>query len=135
MKNPKQMYRHTGMLLLLLTIAVSPTLADSARPDAMPSFNVESLLDDESVETISLNEVVLQALKHNLDIIVSKQTRDVRVTDILFEQAKFDPTVEISARRTTSFSKYVRKTSRFLLRKRITFDSLYKPLITGCMID
>ncbi len=98
MKNPKQMYRHTGMLLLLLTTAISPTLAESARPNAMPSFNVESLLDDESVVTISLNEVVLQALKHNLDIIVSKQTRDVRVTDILFEQAKFDPTVEISAR-------------------------------------
>ena len=98
MKNPKQMYRHAGMLLLLLTTAISPTLAASAGPDAMPSFNVESLLDDKSVVTISLNEVVLQALKHNLDIIVSKQTRDVRVTDILFEQAKFDPTVEISAR-------------------------------------
>jgi len=98
MKNPKQMYRHTGMLLLFLITAISPTLAASSEPDTMLSFDVESLLDDKSVVTISLNEVVLQALKHNLDIIVSKQTRDVRVTDILFEQAKFDPTVEISAR-------------------------------------
>lgn len=84
--------------MLIFATAFFPAVVKSAEPDVLSSFNVESLLDDESVITISLKEVVLQALEHNLDITVSKQARDVRVTDILFEQAKFDPTVEMSAR-------------------------------------
>ncbi len=98
MKSPKSWSCRWGFILLGLITSLSPTLAVPAEPEAMSSFNVESLLDDESVVTISLRDVVLQALEHNLDITVSKQTRDVRVTDILFEQAKFDPTVEMSAR-------------------------------------
>ena len=92
------MFGRTSVMFLVLVISVSPNFVISAQPDEMSSFNVENLLDDESVIAIALKEVVLQALEHNLDITVSKQTRDVRVTDILFEQAKFDPTVEMSAR-------------------------------------
>jgi len=94
----KLMFGRTSVMFLVLVISVSPNFVISAQPDEMSSFNVENLLDDESVIAIALKEVVLQALEHNLDITVSKQTRDVRVTDILFEQAKFDPTVEMSAR-------------------------------------
>lgn len=47
---------------------------------------------------LSLADAVLLALENNLDITVSRQTRDVRVTDILFEQAKFDPTINVSGR-------------------------------------
>lgn len=98
MKIPISLFPYTMSILLALAFWGSSTVAGSAEPDELSSFNIESLLDDESVKTISLKDVVLQALKHNLDITVSKQSRDVRVTDILFEQAKFDPTVEMSAR-------------------------------------
>jgi outer membrane protein TolC len=51
-----------------------------------------------SQENVSLADAVLNALEHNLDISVSRRTRDVRLTDIIFEQAKFDPTVSLSGR-------------------------------------
>ena len=87
-----------GLLLAVIAIAFSPSVAVSAVSENVSPFDVESLLDEESVVTIALHEAVLQALEYNLDITVSKQARNVRVTDILFEQAKFDPTVEVSGR-------------------------------------
>ena len=98
MKKLTSTFHVTGLWFLVLVISFIPIFGISAQAGELSSFDVESLLDDESVTTISLKEVVLQALEHNLDITVSKQSRDVRVTDILFEQAKFDPTVEMSAR-------------------------------------
>lgn len=86
------------ILLLVFTISIGTAVTVFAESQVLSSLDVEGLVDEESVVTISLKDVVLQALEHNLDISVSKQSRDVRVTDILFEQAKFDPTVEISAR-------------------------------------
>jgi len=47
-------------------------------------------------ETISVQEAVLRALQHNLDITISRQTKDTRVQDIIAEQAKFDPTVSLN---------------------------------------
>lgn len=47
-------------------------------------------------ETISLADAALQALKHNLDITISRQTRDSRQADIIVEQAKFDPTLSVN---------------------------------------
>ncbi|MEK7236628.1 MAG: TolC family protein, partial [Nitrospirota bacterium] len=47
-------------------------------------------------ETISLADAALQALKHNLDINISRQTRDSRQADITVEQAKFDPTLSVN---------------------------------------
>jgi outer membrane protein TolC len=44
-------------------------------------------------EAISLVDAVLQALQRNLDITISRQTKESRITDIIAEQAKFDPTV------------------------------------------
>ncbi len=44
-------------------------------------------------EAISLMDAVLQALQRNLDITISRQTKESRITDIIAEQAKFDPTV------------------------------------------
>ncbi len=45
---------------------------------------------------ITLVEAVAEALEKNLDITVSRQNRDIRLTDIIFEQAKFDPTVSVN---------------------------------------
>jgi outer membrane protein TolC len=45
---------------------------------------------------IALKDAVLEALERNLDITISRHTKETRVTDILFEQAKFDPTLSLN---------------------------------------
>jgi outer membrane protein TolC len=50
----------------------------------------------ERQETISLADAALQALKHNLDISISRQTKESRLADITIEEAKFDPTLSVN---------------------------------------
>ena len=50
----------------------------------------------ERQETISLADAALQALKHNLDITISRQTKESRLADITVEEAKFDPTLSVN---------------------------------------
>jgi outer membrane protein TolC len=47
-------------------------------------------------EEISLAEAALRALKSNLDISISRHTKESRLTDIIVEQAKFDPTFSVN---------------------------------------
>jgi outer membrane protein TolC len=47
-------------------------------------------------ETISLADAAIRALQHNLDINISRQTKDSRLADIIVEQAKFDPTLSVN---------------------------------------
>ena len=47
-------------------------------------------------EEISLADAAIQALKNNLDISISRQTKESRLTDIIVEQAKFDPTLSVN---------------------------------------
>ena len=47
-------------------------------------------------ETISLADAAIRALQHNLDINISRQTKDSRQADITVEQAKFDPTLSVN---------------------------------------
>ncbi|TKB64599.1 MAG: TolC family protein [Nitrospira sp.] len=47
-------------------------------------------------ETISLADAALKALKHNLDINISRHTKESRLADITVEQAKFDPTLSVN---------------------------------------
>jgi len=47
-------------------------------------------------EEISLADAAIQALKNNLDISISRQTKESRLTDITVEQAKFDPTLSVN---------------------------------------
>lgn len=49
-------------------------------------------------ERISLADAAVQALRHNLDISLSRHTMESRVADIVIEQAKFDPTVSVNGR-------------------------------------
>src|SRR5215468_913597 len=44
-------------------------------------------------QAISLADAALRALQNNLDISISRQTKESRLTDIVFEQAKYDPSV------------------------------------------
>ncbi len=47
-------------------------------------------------ETISLADAAIRALQHNLDINISRQTKESRLADITVEQAKFDPTLSVN---------------------------------------
>lgn len=47
-------------------------------------------------ETIALSDAAIRALKSNLDITISRQTKESRLSDIVVEQAKFDPTLSVN---------------------------------------
>lgn len=47
-------------------------------------------------ETIALGDAAIRALKSNLDITISRQTKESRLSDIIVEQAKFDPTLSVN---------------------------------------
>src|SRR5512146_90980 len=47
-------------------------------------------------EALSLADAAIRALKSNLDINISRQTKDSRLADITVEQAKFDPTLSVN---------------------------------------
>lgn len=54
------------------------------------------LIPAERREAISLADAALKALQSNLDISISRQTKESRLADIVIEQAKFDPTVSVN---------------------------------------
>ena len=45
---------------------------------------------------LSLKESIMLALENNLDVKVDKLTKDMRLTDIVFEIAKFDPSLDMN---------------------------------------
>jgi outer membrane protein TolC len=47
-------------------------------------------------ESLSLADAALRALQHNLDISISRHTKESRLADIVIEQAKFDPTISLN---------------------------------------
>jgi outer membrane protein TolC len=51
---------------------------------------------EERRETISLADAAIRALQHNLDINISRQTKESRLADIIVEQARFDPTLSVN---------------------------------------
>ena len=70
-----------------LVMTPGPSLAADDATKATPS---------ERREEISLSEAALRALKNNLDISISRHTKESRLTDIIVEQAKFDPTLSLN---------------------------------------
>jgi outer membrane protein TolC len=71
-----------------VSLVLSPGLSWGLEIDKTPP--------EERRETISLANAALQALQHNLDINISRQTKDSRLADITVEQAKFDPTLSVN---------------------------------------
>ncbi|MGH7235392.1 MAG: TolC family protein [Nitrospiraceae bacterium] len=55
-------------------------------------------------KAVSLVDIVLRALQNNLDISISRQTKESRLTDIVFEQAKFDPLLSVNGQYNRSVS-------------------------------
>jgi outer membrane protein TolC len=83
---------HQTILLIGASLAVAALLALGH------AWAIEQPEDAQGVrkQAVSLADIVLRALQNNLDISVSRQTRDSRLTDIVFEQAKFDPTLSLN---------------------------------------
>ena len=59
-------------------------------------LEIDKTLPAERRETISLADAAIRALQHNLDINISRQTKESRQADITVEQAKFDPTLSVN---------------------------------------
>jgi len=94
------MSRLVFLASLALVLLVGPPVSRSSSSSISDNEDLTftELLPSDSVITLTLQEAVMQALEHNLDIQVSRQTRDVRLTDIVFQQAQFDPTVQLTGR-------------------------------------
>ncbi len=86
-----------GLALLSLGVAAPAWAAD---PPATPAPNKTTVTDTglgkETREPIPLNEAVMRALENNLDISISRFTKESRLADIIIEQAKFDPTLSLN---------------------------------------
>ena len=61
-------------------------------------LDVTQPIPDERREVISLVDVAVRALQSNLDITISRQTKESRLADIVIEQAKFDTTLSLNGR-------------------------------------
>ena len=79
--------RRSGLALGLVLLTTSPCWSQGPAKSA-PSA--------ERRETISLADAALRALQSNLDISISRQTKESRVFDITVEHAKFDPTLSVN---------------------------------------
>jgi outer membrane protein TolC len=71
-----------------VSLVLSPVLSWGLEIDKAPPT--------ERRESISLADAALQALRYNLDISISRQTKESRQADITIEQAKFDPTLSVN---------------------------------------
>ena len=65
-------------------------------PDMGWSLDVTKPAPAERRETLSLTDAAVRALQSNLDISISRQTKESRLADIIVEQAKFDPTLSVN---------------------------------------
>ena len=76
-----------GIVLTLVLLTTSPCWSQGPAKTAPPA---------ERRETISLSDAAVRALQSNLDISISRQTKESRIFDITVEQAKFDPTFSVN---------------------------------------
>lgn len=67
-----------------------------ASPPTGWSLDITQPIPEERRETVSLDDAAVRALQHNLDITISRHTKESRLFDITVEQAKFDPTISVN---------------------------------------
>ncbi len=84
--------------LVHLAVMLAAVLVAVVLVQFRPARAAANALEPAREKAVSLRGAVLEALEHNLDITISRHTKEARLTDILFEQAKFDPTLDFSAR-------------------------------------
>ncbi len=76
-----------SLALTLVFLTASPCWSQGPAKSAAPA---------ERREAISLSDAAVRALQSNLDISISRQTKESRIFDITVEQAKFDPTLSVN---------------------------------------
>lgn len=79
-----------------LTLIVIAGLWCIVLPSRSWSLDVTQPLAAERREVVSLADAAVRALQHNLDISISRHTKESRLSDIIVEQSKFDPNVSIN---------------------------------------
>lgn len=77
----------SGIAITLVFLTTSPCWSQDPAKTATPA---------ERREAISLADAAVRALQSNLDISISRQTKESRIFDITVEQAKFDPTLSVN---------------------------------------
>ena len=60
------------------------------------SLDVTQPITAERREIVSLADAAVRALQSNLDISISRQSKESRLADIIIEQSKFDPTLSVN---------------------------------------
>jgi outer membrane protein len=90
MQHDTRAYRwwRTVGLAVGVTLVLSPGLSWGVEIGKSPT--------EERREPISLADAAIRALQHNLDISISRQTKESRLADIIVEQARFDPTLSVN---------------------------------------
>lgn len=76
-----------SLVLALVLVTAGPSWSQGPAKSAAPA---------ERREVISLSDAAVRALQSNLDISISRQTKESRIFDITVEQAKFDPTLSVN---------------------------------------
>jgi outer membrane protein TolC len=138
LRKPKQNHWFTAIVLVSLWNILAPTNGWS--------LDVTKPLAAERRETISLADAAVRALQSNLDISISRHTKEIRLADIIAEQAKFDPTLSVNGqyRRTVNpLNRPVFGGTGFILSDIETFDQINhsvtfdatQNLITGGNVD
>ncbi len=138
LRKPKQNHLFTAIVLVSLWNILAPTNGWS--------LDVTKPLAAERRETITLADAAVRALQSNLDISISRHTKEIRLADIIAEQAKFDPTLSVNGqyRRTVNpLNRPVFGGTGFILSDIETFDQINhsvtfdatQNLITGGNVD
>ena len=103
MKTTIRKYRWASLVTLFLPLVFFGISWSQSTPHQFAQISAEDialkeLIPSDIVLTLTMRDAVMQALEHNIDIQVSRHTRDAQLTDIIFEQSKFDPTVQLEGR-------------------------------------
>ena len=75
---------------------VLPSLWIISSPAVGWSSDIDKETPTEQRESLSLADAALRALQSNLDISISRHTKESRLADIVIEQSKFDPTFSLN---------------------------------------
>lgn len=111
-----------------------------------PQDPVRPSAQTERREAVSLADAALRALENNLDISISRHTKESRLADIVIEQSKFDPTLSVNGqynRTVNPLNRPVFGGTGFALNDILTFDQrshsltfdATQNLLTGGNID
>ena len=90
------MQHNTGAYRWWRTVGVAVGVSLVLSPGLSWGLDIGKTPSEERREPISLADAAIRALQHNLDISISRQTKDSRLADIIVEQARFDPTLSVN---------------------------------------